>query len=71
MPESGFIMDVRTCELFFRVCKLYKINDLEKRLKLLGDLAKRGRTKYLRDISETIAGKKVLRIGRKRGIHEN
>lgn len=71
MTESGFLMDVGTLELFFRICRRYKVDAREPRLALLGLLAKRKKAQYLRDISVATAGKKVLRIERKRNDNAN
>lgn len=71
MPEEGFLTDLHTAEVFFRVCKRYKIVDRDCRLSLVRSLAKRGRAKYLRDISAVTQGKRVARITRKRGDNAN
>lgn len=62
MSGEGFGIDLWTASLFFRVCRRYRVDGREPRLALLRLLVKRGQAKYIRDVSEYTAGKKVLRI---------
>jgi hypothetical protein len=61
--SEGFLTNVRTAELFFRICARYKIQKPEDRLCLMRELTKRKRAKYLRDVQPFLRGKKVLKIG--------
>jgi len=71
--REGFLMDLSTVELFYRVCSRYKIQGREERVALLRELRKRKKAKYLRDVEEFCEGKDVLKITRKRikNEHEN
>lgn len=69
--QEGFLTNVDTLTLFFRVCRRYHLDKENERIALLRQLTRRGQAKYLRDVDETIAGKKVLRIERKRTPNEN
>lgn len=62
MPNEGFLTNLHTVELFFRICRRYKIASLESRTALMREITRRGKAKYLRDVSEITAGKKVLYI---------
>jgi len=71
--SEGFIVDVSTMGLFFRLCSRYKIQGREERVALLRELTKRKKAKYLRDVEGFCEGKNVLKITR-RGIkneHKN
>jgi hypothetical protein len=68
--SEGFLTDLRTAELFFRVCKRYNVQSREKRVALMRELARRKKAKYLRDVQPFIEGKKVLKIGFKKESHE-
>lgn len=68
--SEGFLLDPHGAMLFFRVCRRYKIEGYEERLKLIRCLTKRGTAKYLRDVSEFTKGKKVLKIT-KRNDNDN
>jgi hypothetical protein len=60
--SEGFYTDVRTAELFFRVCSRYHIEGEENRILLLRELVKRKKMRYLRDVQPLLEGKKVLKI---------
>lgn len=68
---EGFLVQGKTLELFFRMCRRYKIDSVENRTALLREITRRGRAKYLRDVEAAIEGKKVLYIKRKRSHNEN
>jgi hypothetical protein len=61
--NEGFLTDIDTAMLFFRVCSRYHIQDREQRVALMRELVRRKKAKYLRDIDPIIAGKKVLKMG--------
>lgn len=63
---EGFLTDLRTAELFFRVCRRLQIQSREDRLALMRELARRKKVKYLRDVQPLLDGKKVLKIGFKK-----
>lgn len=60
--NEGFLMDVYTAEMFFRFCRRYKIDDPKDRICLVRRLVSKKKAKYLRDVEQTIKGKKVLHI---------
>ncbi len=66
MTQEGFLPDLRGMELFFRICRRYKIEGHEPRLALIRLLAKRKKATYLRDVSRFTEGKTVLKIMTKR-----
>lgn len=61
--SEAFMSDVRTMELFYRICLRYRIQRQEDKIRLLRELVKRKKMKYLRDIKPFLEGKKVLKIG--------
>ena len=61
--SEGFLTDIRTAELFFRVCRRYQIEMEKDRVLLLRELTRRNKAKYLRDVSPLLSGKKILKIG--------
>lgn len=63
MASEGFLTDVDTAMLFFRICSRYKITSREDRVALLRELTRRKKAKYLRDVQPILEGKKVLKIG--------
>jgi len=63
MVQEGFLTNIRTAELFFRVCRRYHIEAEKDRILLLRELTKRHKAKYVRDVSPLLSGKKVLKIG--------
>lgn len=63
MASEGFLTDVDTAMLFFRICSRYKITNREDRVALLRELTRRKKAKYLRDVQPILEGKKVLKIG--------
>ncbi len=63
MSEEGFLTDVRTAELFFRVCARYKIISREDRVALMRELTRRKKAKYLRDVGEFTQGKSIMKVG--------
>ncbi len=66
MVEEGFLTSIRTAELFFRVCKRFKMDDRAERIALLREITRRGYAKYIRDVPEFTKGKNVLKITSKR-----
>lgn len=60
---EGFLTNVDTVMLFFRVCRRYKIVLEKDRVRLLRELTRRKKAKYVRDVEEVVRGKKVLKIG--------
>jgi hypothetical protein len=60
MSEEGFLTDIRTAELFFRICKLYRIQNRDARILVMRELVRRKKAKYLRDVASVLAGKKIL-----------
>jgi hypothetical protein len=61
--SEGFEIDGWTGMLFFRFCRLYRINKREDRVLVLRELARRKKAKYIRDVRPLMADKKVLKIG--------
>lgn len=70
MTQEGFLTDLHTTELFFRVCRRYKIDGREPRLSLLRLLSKCGKARYIRDVAQFTAGQTVLKITRKRDTND-
>jgi hypothetical protein len=62
MSDEGFLTDVGTAMLFFRVCSRYNLTTLEDRRAVLRELVRRKKAKYLRDVQPMLAEKKVLKI---------
>lgn len=63
MREGFFIgPGSNTLELFFRVCRRYKIDDEAGRTALLRELVRRNKAAYIRDAGEFMKGKKVWHI---------
>lgn len=62
MSDEGFLVDIRIAELFFRVCRRYRLEGLKERTALMRGLVKRKKARYLRDIQPFLAGKKVLKF---------
>lgn len=60
---EGFLTNIRTAELFFRVCRRYHIEAQKDRVLLLRELTRRSKAKYIRDVTPVLDGKKVLKIG--------
>lgn len=58
----GFLTSLRGAELFFRVCRRYKITGYNERLAVLKRMAQRNKAKEERDVRPLIRGKKVLHI---------
>jgi hypothetical protein len=63
MSQEGFLTNIRTAELFFRVCRRYNIELEKERVLLLRELTRRNQVKYVRDVGPLLAGKKVLKVG--------
>ena len=63
MSNEGFIANIHTVELFFRICMRYKIESKEDRVCLMRELTRRKKATYCRDVNPLLAGKKVLKIG--------
>lgn len=63
-------MDLRGTELFFRLCRRYKVEGREPRLALIRLLAKRKKARYIRDVAQFTAGQTVLKITRKRDTND-
>jgi len=61
--QEGFLLDVKSAMLFFRVCSRYKITSREDRVALMREMARRKKAKYLRDVQPLLEGKRVLGIG--------
>jgi hypothetical protein len=62
VEQEGFLTDIRTAELFFRICRRYGIKGHEDRVLLMRELAKRKKAKYLRNVAPWLMGKRVLKI---------
>lgn len=60
--SEGFLVDIDAALLFFRACKRFDIppEDEQGRRRLMGQLIKRKKAKYLRDVKSAIRNKKVL-----------
>lgn len=58
------MMDLRTAELFYRLCTRLKLATLEERIALMRELTRRKKAKYLRDVQQAVAGKNVCVIKR-------
>lgn len=61
--SEGFLTNIDTVMLFFRICRRYKIIAEKDRVCLLRELTRRKKASYIRDIKEVIRGKNVLKIG--------
>jgi hypothetical protein len=61
--NEGFLTNARTAELFFRICRRYKVQNREDRIALLRELTRRKKVKYLRDVQPLLEGKKALKVG--------
>lgn len=61
--QEGFLINVRTAELFFRICARYHITSREDRVALMRELTRRKKARYLRDVQAVLEGKNVLGIG--------
>jgi hypothetical protein len=61
--SEGFLTDLRTAELFFRICRRLHIQSREDRIALMRELTRRKKARYLRDVEPLLAGKKVLKVG--------
>jgi hypothetical protein len=70
MEREGFLTDAWTAMLFYRACMRFKIKDQKDRMCLLRELVKRKKTKYLRDVTPWLAGKKVL-IVKSKPVHND
>lgn len=71
MPQEGFALDLRTAELFFRVCRLYHIDGREDRIALMREIVRRKKALYIRDVAPILASKRVIEIEKKRDKYEN
>ena len=60
--NEGFYMDLKTAELFYKLCHRYKIDDIQGRKGLMGKLVKKKKARYLRDMGPLLAGKNIFRI---------
>lgn len=61
--SEGFVTNIDTVMLFFRICRRYNITAEKDRVALLRELTRRKKANYIRDVEEVIQGKKVLKIG--------
>jgi hypothetical protein len=61
--SEGFLTDVETVMLFFRICRRYHIEKEEDRIRVLRELTRRKKVRYIRDVGEVVRGKKVLKVG--------
>lgn len=69
--NEGFLTDLRTAELFFRICRRYKVESREARIALMRILTARGKAKYLRDVSAVTEGKRCYYVVPKDTKHAN
>lgn len=69
--SEGFLMDLRTAELFYRVCSRYKVSRLEDRIRLMREIVRRKKAKYLRDVEGYTQGFNVVKIKAKRSPRAN
>lgn len=60
--SEGFITNVETVMLFFRICSRYKVQSREDRVCIMRELTRRKKAKYLRDVESFTQGKSVLKI---------
>lgn len=62
-PE-GFELDLHTLELFYRVCRRYKVPDDAKEIKiwLMRELVRKKKAKYIPHPAEYLKNKRVLRV---------
>lgn len=60
--NEGFLMDIDAALLFFRACKRFNLppEDEAGRRRLMGQLIKRKKVKYLRDVRAAIKNKKIM-----------
>ncbi len=63
--SEGFMLDLDTATLFFRVCRRYRVDGREQRVMLMRELVRRKKAKYLRDVESVLEGKRI--IGFKKG----
>jgi hypothetical protein len=66
--SEGFLGIADTFLLFFKLCERYKLGpEKEKeRIELLRKLVAHNRAKYLRNPADMMAGKRILKIERKK-----
>lgn len=57
--SEGFLTTPRTAELFFRVCRRYKIDREGYRVALLREIVRRKKAKYIRDVKAFTEGKRI------------
>lgn len=57
--------------LFFRYCRMYGVERLADKQKLLERIAKKGKITRIKDVSPLLDGKKVLHITHKRNDNAN
>ena len=62
---EGFFTDLQTACVFFRFCRRYKIESEQARRQVMGQLLKRKRVHYFRDVRPLLNGKKVLIVKQK------
>lgn len=60
--REGFLGNAATFEIFFRLCRRYKINGEKERIDLLRKLTAKKKLKYIRDGESFIKGKAVLKL---------
>lgn len=60
--SEGFLTDINTAMLFFRVCRRYKIDDPKDRLLLMRTITSRGKAKYIRDVADFTQNKRVIKV---------
>lgn len=65
--NEGFLTDIRTAELFFRIRRRYKIDKREDCIALMRELTRRKKAKYIRDVQEFTKGRKVIQVRPKGG----
>lgn len=63
MDQEGFLVNVRTAEVFFRFCARHKVTSREDRVAIMRELTRRKKAKYLRDVGEFTQGKNVMKVG--------
>lgn len=63
--SPGFLGNADSMLLFYRYCLRYGITDVQKKLQVLGRIAKRGKMKYIRDTKALVTTHKTWRITRK------
>jgi len=61
--NEGFLTDLRTAQMFFRFCKLYRVQEKKERVAVMREIVRRKKAKYIRDVQTFTQGKRVGALG--------